>query len=199
MKYDSALTLLRDSYLEGLDKPMQVVSDSRFYPLIDNPSKRSKIRLLLEEFAVENQAKIVRKEEPGESIVVTGQVVDESNNMPIKQVKMDLVQADKTGLYFEENSNWNPRIFAYLRTDDNGNFSICTIKPGRYKDDNGDYVPAHVHFTLAKNGYRGFGGEFTFEDDSIFIANGNAENVLVAKIQKASNNQYYVTIPMQKE
>jgi hypothetical protein len=53
---------------------------------------------------------------------------------------------------------------------------------------------------LNKKGYRVYGGEFTFEDDSILMAQGNIENLPVAKLQNSDSiAQYHVTIPMQLE
>ena len=200
MEYDSAIVRLRQALEKGLERPMQIVTDSNFYKLIDSSTYRPEIRLLLEEFAVESHSAIVRSSEPGEAIFVLGQIVDESNNMTLSDVKVELVHTDRDGYYFREKTMWNPRLFAYLITDDKGEFSVSTILPGRYKDDDGIYVPAHIHFTLKKEGYRTYGAEFTFEDDPVFKANGNIEEVPVAYLQNTKgDNHYYVTIPMQKK
>ena len=200
MEYDSAIVYLRQALEKGIEKPMKIVIDSNFYVLIDSPKYRPEIRLLLEEFAVENQAKLIRKNEQGEHIIIKGKIVDESNNVPLKNVKLEIVHTDNDGFYFRENTKWNPRLFAFLVTDDKGEFVINTIRPGKYKDDDGNYLSAHVHFTSKKDSFRMYGGEFTFEDDSIFIANGNIEQIPVAKlINKKKPKQYQVTIPLQRK
>lgn len=199
-KYDSALVLLKLSFEKGLGQPMKIVSDSNFYGLIDDPIYRPKIRLLLENYTTTNHVAMVRQEEVGKPIFIKGEIVEETNNEAIEGVKIELVHADNSGLYFGEEGNWNPRIFSYLTSNKNGSFSINTIRPGRYKTDDGNDVPSHIHFTLIKDGYRSFGGEFTFEDDSILKANGNVENVPVAKLLNTENKIHYlVKIPMQKE
>lgn len=199
-EYESTITLLRQALENGLENPMQIVQDSNFFVLIDNPKYRPEIRSLLEAFAIEHQAKMIRSDEEGEPIVVKGQIIDEANNEPLNNVKLELVHTDNDGYYFREKSTWNPRLFAYLITDDKGAFSISSIKPGRYKDDDGNDVPAHIHFTLKKEGYRVYASEFTFEDDSILIANGNIDNVIVAKLKSNEDQkQYQVVISMQRE
>jgi protocatechuate 3,4-dioxygenase beta subunit len=131
---------------------------------------------------------------------VIGRIVDESTNQPLEAVSLALAHADHHGLYFPEQTKWNPRLFAYLITNQNGQFVINTIMPGRYQDEEGNSVAAHIHFTLNKKGYRVYGGEFTFEDDSILMAQGNIENLPVAKLQNSDSiAQYHVTIPMQLE
>ena len=46
-------------------------------------------------------------------------------------------QTEHEGRYFNEQSMWNPRLFAYLKTSEKGIFAIETIQPGHYKDDEG--------------------------------------------------------------
>lgn len=200
MQYDSAIVYLRQALTQGIEEPMLIVRNSNLYALIDSSKYRPEIRLLLEEFAVENRAKMTRENEPGEPIIVEAIIVDESNNAPLSNVRVEVVHTDKDGFYFREKSMWNPRIFAYLISSDKGEFEVNTTKPGTYKDDDGKYVPAHIHFTLKKDSFRLYGGEFTFEDDSIYMENGNNDEILVAKLMNTrSPKKYQVIIPMQRE
>ena len=129
-----------------------------------------------------------------------GKVIDENTGKPLSGVSVELVHTDNEGLYFAENSTFNPRLFAYLKTDENGEFVVNTIKPGRYKDDDGNDVPSHIHFTLEKAGYRSYGSEFTFSDDPVFRANGNVDEVPVAELKHVDGKeQYLVSIGMQLE
>ena len=199
-KYDSAIVFLKQAFEKGFEKPMQIVRDSNLYVLIDSPEFRSEIRLLLDTFASESQTMMIRDEEEGDPLVVKGKIVDEANGEPLKKVSIELVHTDHEGYYFKEKTKWNPRLFAYLVTDNNGEFRIQTIRPGRYKDDDGNDVPAHIHFTLKKEGFRIYASEFTFEDEPIFMANGNIDDVPVAKsLNDDIPNHYEVIIPMQKE
>lgn len=199
-KYDSAVVLLKQAYERGLDMPMRIVADSNFYSLIDDPKYRPEIRKLLNEFSIENHASMIRSKEPGQHISVIGRILDESDNKSVKDVHVELVHADNNGNYFEEKTKWNPRLFAYLKTDENGEFRINTIRPSKYQDDGGNDVPAHIHFNLEKEGYRVYASEFTFEDDPVFKANGNIDMVPVAILQNIEGeNHYRVTILLQRE
>ncbi len=199
-KYNSALLLLRQSLENGLESPMDLVRDTHFYKLVDEAEHRPIFRNLLKSYAKEHETIMVRPEEPGEMISVGGQILDESTRQPLQNVLVELVQADKNGLYFKEKSKWNPRIFAYLKTDKNGRFSVYTIQPGTYKDDDENEVPAHIHFTLEANNYRQYTSEFTFDIDSVFMANGNVDSVPVATLKKGEGvPEYEVQIFMQKE
>lgn len=200
MQYDSALLFLNRSLESGFTHPMNLVKDTSFYALIDYAEYRPEVRSLLKKYSIENHASMVRDSESGNRIQVTGIVLDESDNKSVENALVELVQADRAGRYFEESSVFNPRLFAYLRTDEMGGFSINTIRPGMYPDEEGNVSPAHIHFTIEKNGYRTYGSEFTFEDDFIFVAEGNEDGIPVAKrIPKNDPPHYEVVILMQRE
>lgn len=200
LHYDSAVFLLEKAYIEGLTHPMRIVTDPKMYPLVDLPEYRSRIRSLLKFHAKEDHAVMVRKEELGDPIHINGQVLDARNKGPVPDVNVELVHTDNKGKYFEEKSIWNPRLFAYLKTNNNGEFSIRTIRPKGYVDDHGKKVPSHVHFTLEKDEYRTYASEFTFADDPVFLSTGNLDNVPVAtRIDADSIPQYKVTILLQRK
>ena len=200
MKYDSAMAILRNAFEQGFPKPMDIIRDSNFYALIDEPRYRSVIRTLLKEFSVESQSTMVRDEEPGASIFIRGVIRDESNDQAMDNVAVELVHADHNGNYFDETSVWNPRLFSYLKTDANGEFRVRTILPGRYSDDDGHEVASHIHFTLEAVGYRTYASEFTFENDPVIQANGNVDAVPVARVEPENGEDHYqVTLYMQKQ
>ncbi|KAA3637585.1 MAG: hypothetical protein DWQ02_06500 [Bacteroidetes bacterium] len=178
---DSALLQLTLAFEKDLENPMRIVQDSKMYPLIQHQEYRPKIRDLIRQYCDNSHAIMVRPEEQGQSIKVKGQILDEVSQKPISGALVELVHTDNDGDYFKEKTLWNPRIFAYLKTNAKGEFSVETILPGIYLDDEDQPVPAHIHFTLEKEGYRVYASEFTFDDDPVFKANGNVENVPVAK------------------
>ena len=193
--YDSALVALEGVLERGAVKPMSLVLDKDIDQLIQLPEYRPKIRTLIKTYAREDSAIIKGEEEPGQRITVHGVLSDERTDQPLQGVLVELVQTDAKGKYFEEKSPWNPRLFAYLKTNTAGEFTIETILPGKYRDEEGEWVPVHVHFTLEKEGYRTYASEFSFETDSTLQRNGNIDRVPVAKlIQK---DEYRVLIQMQ--
>ncbi len=199
MQYDSALLLLNKAFDHGYGSPMRIVTDSLFHFLIDSPDFRPRIRQLIQDFARDTMATIVRDKEPGSRISVTCKILEENSHTPMENVSVEIVQADAEGSYFDEASQFNPRLFGYLRTNQNGECTIRTIRPGSYLDAEGNAVPAHIHFTLKKDGYRLFGSEFTFEDDAIIMQKGNIDSVPVAVgSDHDTDNHYTVSLYMER-
>ena len=194
---DSALGQLELSFKFGYPNPMSIVLNQDLKALIDSHTYRPKTRELLKQFAKENSAKMIGANEVGDRISVQIQLVNEQTQKPVNNALLELIHADNKGQYFTETTLYNPRIFAYLKSNEEGVVQIETIKPGSYLDDDKNEVPAHIHFGIEANGYRNYYSEFTFEDDPIFKANGNEENVPVASKQDGETVSYLVIIPLQ--
>ena len=69
------------------------------------------------------------KDEPGERMIVTGQVT--SGGKPVAGVSIYAFQADANGLYTKDgsNSDENARLYGALRTDVTGRYRYETIRP----------------------------------------------------------------------
>jgi protocatechuate 3,4-dioxygenase beta subunit len=86
--------------------------------------------------------------EPGVRLVVHGTVRDESGR-PIPNASIYVYQTDSAGEYVKGlrgGGSDRPRLFAYLRSDDAGNYRFTTIRPGSYP---GTSNPGHIHFEIA--------------------------------------------------
>ena len=198
--YGSAIKLLEQALQLGSTNPMQLFIDQDFQPLVDHPDHRRRVRTLVKQHATESAAKMVRDNEPGLRIFVQGQILGERDGTPIPNASVELVHTDEKGRYFEEASPWNPRIFAYLRTNTNGKFSVETIMPGRYRDDSGDLSYSHIHFAVQATGFRHYNSEFAFEDDPILRKQGNPDSVPIALLQDHSGErQYHVVIRLSRD
>jgi len=115
-------------------------------------------------------------EPQGQRIVVLGRVLD-SDGRPVPDTLVEVWQANAAGRYAHRNDNWpaplDPNFSGGGRvlTDNLGNYSFTTIKPGAYPWGNhhNAWRPAHIHFSL-------FGRAFTqrlvtqmyFPDDPLF-------------------------------
>ena len=195
---DSAFLLLEEALDMGLNKPMDIIHDSVWHYLVDDPKWRPKMRDLLKRYAEESEANMARKDEPGLPIQVEITIVEEDTNIPVSNALIELVQADEDGLYFNEQSEFNPRIFAYLITNEKGECKISTVYPGRYRDDANEEVPSHIHFQVEATGYRMYASEFAFADDSVFQMSNNPEGVPVAQFHgNESDRTYRVRIELQ--
>ena len=75
----------------------------------------------------------------GTPLTVTGRVFD-TQGRPLKGALLDVWQADHTGSY----DNTGFRLRGKLYTDDEGRYTLRTVKP-LYYGEPGDMRPAHIH------------------------------------------------------
>jgi protocatechuate 3,4-dioxygenase beta subunit len=133
----------------------------------------------------------------GERIIVAGRITDEDGR-PQRGVMVEVWQANASGRYhhprdqhdapLDPNFEGRARIF----TDDDGNYSFVSIKPGAYPWRNHDnaWRPIHIHFGLHGAGFAQrmitqmyFPGDPLLELDPIFHATSDqaARERLVSK------------------
>lgn len=177
LELESAIHALRASFAAGLETPMQAVADSRLSSLIADAEMRPLLRDALRDNAREHDVTMTSRDEPGDSFVLRGVVFDERTGEPIAGARVELVHADATGLYSMQEASWNPRLFAYLHTAPDGSFRVRTVRPGAYKDDDGNDVPSHVHFSITADGYRPFDSETPLDDDPLLVGAVRVEAV----------------------
>jgi protocatechuate 3,4-dioxygenase beta subunit len=112
----------------------------------------------------------------GQRIIVHGRVLD-GDGRPVPGTLIEIWQANAGGRYAHRNDNWpsplDPHFTGIGRTitNDRGEFSFTSIRPGAYPWGNhaNAWRPAHIHFSL-------FGRAFTqrlvtqmyFPDDPLF-------------------------------
>ena len=93
----------------------------------------------------------------GEVLYLNGRVLD-TNGKPVKGAIIDIWQADENGRYLHddapESSPLDPsfQYWAQLKTDDDGNYQVKTIKPGAYPAEESWVRPPHIHFKVARRG-----------------------------------------------
>jgi protocatechuate 3,4-dioxygenase beta subunit len=110
------------------------------------------------------QARIAPSGEPGEPLVVSGQVFDPSGVKPVEGVVVYAYHTDIKGLYTPSGAQRPPRLQGWARTDADGRYEFRTIRPAPYP---GNGPPAHVHFYLSGAGYpRQEAEELQFQDDA---------------------------------
>jgi protocatechuate 3,4-dioxygenase beta subunit len=132
----------------------------------------------------------------GERIKVTGKITDEYGK-PLKKVLVEIWQANSAGRYIHKaeihDAPLDPNFIGAGRvlTDDEGNYSFYTIKPGAYPWGNhfNAWRPNHIHFSIMGHQLEHrlvtqmyFPGDPLFEFDPIFQAvPKHARELLIAK------------------
>lgn len=185
---DSVIAMLESQMRAGILESARVLSDPAYFPLHENP----KFRDLFKRFSNNSEIEIVTPDEPGEALVVSGRVTDESGK-PIHRAQIYAFHTDLQGNYSSSGGNvgsmgdsLNPRLFGYLRTAEDGTYQIKTIHPGQYP---GQGPPAHIHFCVSASEYEKLETEMMFEGDSR-LSEKNRGNFLSAgfTIAKPSPN-----------
>ena len=108
---------------------------------------------------------VAGKEEPGERLIVTGQVT--SGGKPVAGVSIYVFHADAKGLYTKDarnvpGSDENARLHGAMRTDTNGRYRYETIRPSGYGES-----PAHLHSVVSAPGYKTRLRDYWFADDPL--------------------------------
>ena len=82
--------------------------------------------------------------EPGERILVRGQIFQPDGVTPKPNAIVYAYHTDVTGVYNTERGA-PPRLRGWMRTDKEGRYEFHSIKPGAYPNGRD---PAHIHFQL---------------------------------------------------
>lgn len=100
---------------------------------------------------VDATLQIAGPEEPGDRLLITGTVFQSDSLTPAPGILLYAYHTNQSGVYARKgNETGNGRRHGHLRgwlkTDENGQFRIETIRPGTYPSRN---EPAHIHFTVS--------------------------------------------------
>ncbi|MEX2115881.1 MAG: intradiol ring-cleavage dioxygenase [Bacteroidota bacterium] len=94
---------------------------------------------------VSSVATITEKGEPGEPLRITGKVFRSDKKTPYAGLVLYIYQTDASGVYNKtDNYYGRPRLYGWVKTDEQGNYEIHTIKPGSYPRRK---EAAHIHVT----------------------------------------------------
>ena len=107
--------------------------------------------------------------EQGQKLLVTGIVYKIDGKTPAQNVIIYYWQTDNNGYYspkkgMDEKAKRHGHIRGWVKTDENGKYSIYTTKPAPYPNEN---IPEHIHASIKEpnidNEY--YIDEFVFDDD----------------------------------
>jgi protocatechuate 3,4-dioxygenase beta subunit len=108
----------------------------------------------------------------GEVVEISGQVLAEDGS-PVAEALVDVWQANSHGRYAHERDT-NPapldpnfQGWARFTTDAEGRYRVKTIKPGAYPVSEDWSRPPHIHFKVARRGYRELTTQMYFAGESL--------------------------------
>jgi len=121
---------------------------------------------------------LVPKGEPGVPLRVRGVVYEADGVTPAAGVILYAYQTDATGLYSRQRGE-DPRLHAWMRTDEKGRFEFLTIRPGAYPNRT---EAAHIHFHLWGPGTPPqWNVDLLFDDDPLIKPGRRAESESLGK------------------
>ncbi len=112
--------------------------------------------------------------ENGQKLLVTGTVYQLDGVTPAPGVLIYYWQTDHTGYYsptvgMDDQVKRHGHIRGWVKTDDNGKYSVYTIRPAPYPNRN---IPAHIHISIKEpditNEY--YIDELVFDDDKLLTS-----------------------------
>lgn len=137
-------------------------TEGPFFPIVDQADKDADMTRIEGHDAMAE----------GEVVVVEGRVLDEAGQ-PIEGALVDVWQANTHGRYAHE-ADPNPapldpnfQGWAKLVTDVEGRYRFRTIKPGPYQVGEAWSRPPHIHFKVARRGYRELTTQMYFAGDPL--------------------------------
>ena len=136
---------------------------------------------------------LTKNDEPGESLVIHGKIIDQKTDRPVNDGSLFLYQTDSSGIY---NASGGPderaRISGTVHTNESGCFKIKTILPGDYP---GQKNSRHLHYVINAKGYKEIKSILFFK--GFTTANISAQGPLtVLDITKDKNGSWIGSIDM---
>ncbi|MDQ3015350.1 MAG: intradiol ring-cleavage dioxygenase [Bacteroidota bacterium] len=109
--------------------------------------------------------------EKGQKLLITRTVYKPSGKIPAPNVVIYYWQTDNNGYYspkegMDEQAKRHGHIRGWVKSDENGKYSIFTIRPAPYPDED---MPAHIHTSIKEPNIKDeyYIDEFVFDDDKL--------------------------------
>lgn len=145
-----------------------------------------------------SSATIVPANEPGEPLVIDGQVFASDGTTAVAGIDINAYNTDAHGHYAANGNFYPPRLQGWAKTDAQGRFQIRTIRPGHYP---GMHVPAHIHFGLWGAGYPfQYADEVRFEGDpylsqeQVEEAKAEAKFATIVPVERDANGVWHARV-----
>lgn len=158
---DRALEELHRAFESGYPAPADIYADPRFSALREDPAARGPWRELMGRFVRQSELSMVPASEPGTPMEIRGRLIGSAEGRPVPGAIIHLYHTDDSGNYEPgrpAGDGSNPRLFAWVLTDADGEFTVHTIKPRHYPGSTPRF--AHVHYRVIVDGQRRVTDEF---------------------------------------
>ena len=133
--------------------------------------ERARLRKVLEQYGIWSTGTLYTPDEPGTKIIIKGHIIN-TEGKSVANASVHIFQTDSHGYYTPLDSiekkmgEPDARLFCFLKTDENGNFEIHTVRPASYPMQyDGRTIPQHIHNNITARGYTGKNLQMVFEDD----------------------------------
>lgn len=170
-----------------------------FYPVVDQADKDADLTRIGPGGAIAE----------GEIVRVEGRVLDQTG-APLAGAVVDIWQANAAGRYAHERdpnpAPLDPKFqgWAIMTTDENGRYGFKTVKPGAYPASDDWWRPPHIHFKVARRGYRElttqmyFDGEALNDIDHLLQEHDAKEQASVIAQRHAETGAYVFDVVLRK-
>jgi len=128
----------------------------------------------------------------GQIIYVRGRILDK-NCQPLKDASVEIWQACYSGRYNNPNDTHdapldpNFRYWSEVFTDSKGEYAFKTIKPGSYPAGRDWTRPPHIHFKIAKLGYRDLITQMYFQGEPL-----NEKDFILQEVPAAERSRVVI-------
>ena len=135
------------------------------------------------------RAKITPPREPGQVLVIHGQVWGLDTRRPLPGAVLDIWQANAEGRYDNDDPN-RPvakgvyRNRARLISDESGYYEFESILPGRYQIDTDVWRPRHIHYLIRHPGYRELVTQLYFRGDPYNQSDAFIKSSLIIELRE---------------
>ena len=113
---------------------------------------------------------ITNEKEAGNKLIISGTIFKADGITPYPGIILYAYHTDSKGYYSKNGKEtgvqkWHGRLHGWCKTDNNGYYSIQTIRPARYPDNT---MPAHIHAAIKTgSGQMYWITDFVFKDDNL--------------------------------
>ncbi len=128
----------------------------------------------------------------GEVIVVSGCIMNE-DGQPLTNALIDVWQANSYGRYDHEDDpskeplDPNFQSWAQLKTGEDGRYRFRTVVPGAYRASGSWWRPPHIHFKVARRGYRELITQMYFDGHEL-----NGKDLLLQELPESGQRKLLV-------